>query len=121
MKARHLEQIATGRTIRADALEGRRVHAVAGIGHPERFFALLEQLGLVVERHPLPDHARLAPGDFGFAAAEDLVIMTEKDAIKCRTFGDERLWCLVADLDFMDGADERLMRLVAQGLEREAG
>lgn len=58
------------------------VHAIAGIGHPERFFRLLEGAGLTVIRHPLPDHgevpdALLAPAD-GHA-----VLMTAKDAARC--------------------------------------
>jgi len=64
---------------------GQRVHAVAGIGHPERFFAQLRAAGLEVIEHPLPDHQ--AP------QAEDLlfddglaVVMTEKDAVKCSAF-----------------------------------
>lgn len=58
------------------------VHAIAGIGNPERFFRLLEKQGLEIVRHPLPDHGRipdalLAPAD-GRA-----VLMTSKDAVRC--------------------------------------
>jgi len=61
---------------------GAPVHAVAGIGHPERFFRYLESHGLVVIPHPLDDHAPvpdslLAPPDGG------LVLMTSKDAMRC--------------------------------------
>jgi tetraacyldisaccharide 4'-kinase len=72
-----------GRTRRALAdFRAEPVHAVAGIGHPERFFRLLERHGLTVIRHPLPDHgavpdALLAPAD-GRA-----VLMTAKDAARC--------------------------------------
>ena len=72
---------------------GRRVHAVAGIGHPQRFFAQLRVLGIEALEHPFPDHHRFAPGDLAFG--DDLpVLMTEKDAVKCRAFADERCWYL---------------------------
>lgn len=72
---------------------GERVHAVAGIGHPERFFATLSGLGFEVIPHPLPDHhvLRAAELDFGDGLA---VIMTEKDAVKCAGFARPGLWYL---------------------------
>ena len=63
-----------------DAWRGRRVLAAAGIGHPERFFAMLAQAGLDVERWPLPDHASLTPRPWPVDAP--CVVMTEKDAVK---------------------------------------
>jgi tetraacyldisaccharide 4'-kinase len=74
-------QSATGR-LAPDALRGRRVHAVAGIGHPARFFGHLRRLGMEVVEHPFPDHHAYTAGDFAFAGDEP-VIMTEKDAVKC--------------------------------------
>lgn len=59
------------------------VHGVAGIGNPTRFFSTLRQSGLEVMEHPFPDHHRFTPEDLMFA--DNLpVIITEKDAIKCR-------------------------------------
>lgn len=60
--------------------QGRRVLAVAGIGHPERFFAMLEQAGMEVERCALQDHATLTPRPW--PADAPCVVMTEKDAVK---------------------------------------
>lgn len=60
---------------------GRTVHAVAGIGHPERFFGLLREAGLDVRAHPRADHAALGPDDLRFGD-DHPVIMTEKDAVK---------------------------------------
>ena len=76
-----------------DAWRGRAVHAVAGIGHPERFFSMLEESGLIVIRHPLPDHHPLSAADLDFADAAPIV-MTEKDAVKCRALATERHWSL---------------------------
>lgn len=69
------------------------IHAVAAIGHPQRFFNTLENLGFNVVRHPFPDHYYFKPADFDFGA-DAIIIMTEKDAVKCREFADERFWCL---------------------------
>jgi tetraacyldisaccharide 4'-kinase len=65
------------------AWAGRTVHALAGIGHPERFFATLCAAGLRVIVHPRPDHAAIAPADVTFGDGVP-VLMTEKDAVKCR-------------------------------------
>lgn len=81
---------------------GERVHAVAGIGVPERFFSQLEQAGLVIERHPFPDHHRFTPAELDFG--DDLaVLMTEKDAVKCRSFATDRMWYLPAEVVDHDG------------------
>ena len=70
---------------------GRRVHAVAGIGRPERFFDQLRSLGLEVVPHPFPDHHRFAPEDLVFADAAP-ILMTEKDAVKCAAFAPADTW-----------------------------
>jgi tetraacyldisaccharide 4'-kinase len=75
------------------ASRGRRVVAVAGIGNPGRFFAHLERLGVVAERHPFPDHHHYQAAQLRFPGA-DLVVMTEKDAVKCAAFADARMWFL---------------------------
>ncbi|WP_440995424.1 tetraacyldisaccharide 4'-kinase [Arhodomonas sp. SL1] len=62
---------------------GSSVHAVAGIGHPGGFFAMLEGLGYKVLPHPFPDHHRFRPVDLEFDDDRP-VVMTEKDAVKCR-------------------------------------
>jgi tetraacyldisaccharide 4'-kinase len=67
------------------ALRGKRLHAVAGIGNPARFFATLRSLGLEASEHPFPDHHPYAPQDLDFHGC-DFVLMTEKDAVKCRRF-----------------------------------
>ena len=70
-----------------------RVHAIAGIGRPERFFAQLRALGIDAVCHPFPDHHAFAPGDLQFENAA-AIVMTEKDAVKCAAFADDRCWCL---------------------------
>lgn len=73
------------------AFAGQRVHAVAGIGDPERFFATLRDAGIAVVPHAFPDHHRYGAEDLTFGS--DLpVLMTEKDAVKCAAFADDRAW-----------------------------
>ena len=73
------------RTAEAAGLGSKRVHAVAGIGHPARFFRHLEALGLEVVPHPFPDHHPYAATDLEFGDGLP-VVMTEKDAVKCKQF-----------------------------------
>jgi tetraacyldisaccharide 4'-kinase len=72
---------------------GKKLHAVAGIGNPQRFFAHLRKLGLAFEEHAFPDHWAYRPQDLDYANAAAL-LMTEKDAVKCAGFADERYWAL---------------------------
>ena len=86
-----------GETRSLEAFKGSRVHAVAAIGHPQQFFAALRQLGIEVEPHALPDHARLTAADISFPDALP-VLMTEKDAVKCRAIADQRHWAVRMDV-----------------------
>ncbi|MCM2130976.1 tetraacyldisaccharide 4'-kinase [Larsenimonas rhizosphaerae] len=70
-----------------------KVHATAGIGNPQRFFRTLESLGVEFDRHPLADHHRFTAEDLKFADNRP-VVMTAKDAVKCRRFANERCWSL---------------------------
>lgn len=80
---------------------GQRLHAVAGIGNPERFFTMLEEAGIVVERHPLRDHASLSSELLDFGAGETL-LMTEKDAVKCRGMQLPDAWFVPVDVSGLD-------------------
>jgi tetraacyldisaccharide 4'-kinase len=76
---------------------GRPVHAVAGIGYPQRFFSALADGGLEVIAHPFPDHHPFSPGDLAFSEPSGPggalpVLMTEKDAVKCERFATARHW-----------------------------
>jgi len=83
----------SGKQLSLSALQDVPVHAVAGIGNPSRFFMQLEQAGLKVTRHHFPDHHQYQPGDLDFGD-ERMIVMTEKDAVKCSVFADERFWYL---------------------------
>lgn len=77
-----------GRALSLGAFGGHRVHAVAGIGNPQRFFDTLRGYDIGVVPHAFPDHHRYAPGDFSFGS-ELPILMTEKDAVKCVAFAND--------------------------------
>ncbi|UNK49646.1 tetraacyldisaccharide 4'-kinase [Lysobacter sp. S4-A87] len=79
-----------GRPRRLASFSGQRVHAVAGIGDPERFFSMLRGFGIAVVPHAFADHHRYGAEDFEFGSRELPVLMTEKDAVKCTAFADDR-------------------------------
>ena len=87
-------------TITPETLGQNSVHAVAGIGYPERFFRQLEQLGLGLIRHAYPDHHSFRRDDITFSDGLP-VIMTEKDAVKCRRLiaPGEPYWYLAVDAE----------------------
>lgn len=81
----------TGETRSLESFAGERVHAVAGIGDPERFFDMLRAAGMKVVPHPFPDHHAFREEDLRFE--DDIpVLMTEKDAVKCAGFAREGHW-----------------------------
>ena len=84
----------------AAGLGSKRVHAVAGIGDPPRFFRHLEALGFEVVPHAFPDHHAYTAADLAFGDRLP-VVMTEKDAVKCTGFAEPHCWMLPvrAELD----------------------
>jgi tetraacyldisaccharide 4'-kinase len=80
------------------ALAGKRLHAVAGIGNPQRFFDHLARLGLASVNHAFPDHHAYAPGELAFGDC-DALLMTEKDAVKCEAFAREHWYALQVEAE----------------------
>jgi tetraacyldisaccharide 4'-kinase len=107
--ARRLASAAEVRPLAAFA--GRRVHAVAGIGHPPRFFAALREAGLDVVEHPFPDHHAFDADDL--AALRDApLLMTAKDAVKCRGFDLPDAWEVPVTARIPDDAVDALDHLL---------
>jgi len=93
------------------SFRGSGVHAVAAIGNPQRFFDTLREAGLTVYEHPMPDHHPFKSGDLNFG--DDLpVLMTEKDAVKCAAFADERCWYVPVTAEFVEAESRGLIDLV---------
>lgn len=87
------------------ALAGQRVHAVAGIGNPARFFDGLRAHGIDVVEHPFADHYAYVAADLDFGDTLP-VLMTAKDAVKCAAFAQAHWWSVpvraVLPRDFFD-------------------
>ena len=94
---------------------GQSLHAVAGIGNPQRFFNTLEGLHWRPVTHAFADHAAYSAELLNFSPALPLV-MTEKDAVKCRAFAADDWWYLAVDAEpsaaFVAWFDQQLQRLV---------
>lgn len=92
--------------------KGVEVHAVTGIGNPARFFLTLKSAGLDVIEHSFPDHHPFEAEDIVFA--DDLpVLMTEKDAVKCRQFATDQHWVVPVSAALNDRFDQNLLSKLA--------
>ncbi|AQT08580.1 tetraacyldisaccharide 4'-kinase [Pseudomonas protegens] len=98
---------------------GQALHAVAGIGNPQRFFNTLETLHWRPVPHAFADHAQYSAQALTFTPSLPLV-MTEKDAVKCRAFAADDWWYLAVDAQpspaFVAWFDTQLMRLLPDRL-----
>ncbi len=90
------------RRVSLDDFRGRKVHAVAAIGNPGRFFRLLQNEGIEVIPHAHRDHAKLTESDLRFDDGLD-VLMTEKDAVKVRGTATTNCWYVTVNVEFSDG------------------
>jgi tetraacyldisaccharide 4'-kinase len=106
-----------GRTQPLASFHGRHVHAVAAIGNPKRFFDSLRVAGIEPIEHAFADHHEFVLTDLDFADGLP-VLMTEKDAVKCRRFAQPHWWRVPVQADlpqaFYEALDARL-----EGLRRE--
>jgi len=102
------------------AWQGTLVHAVAGIGNPERFFNMLRARGVEVDGRPLADHARLTPSDIDFGDDRP-VLMTKKDAVKCRAFAGERHWYVPVSAGFDAPDAQALLDVVVGRIDNRGG
>jgi len=98
----------------------KALHAVAGIGHPQRFFNTLTQLGIdnsQSSQHSFDDHHQFTVQDFS-SWTNDTVLMTEKDGVKCQALIGEAAmpddcWALIVDIDLPDTLIEHVGSLVS--------
>jgi tetraacyldisaccharide 4'-kinase len=84
---------------RLEDLGGVRVHAVAGIGNPRRFFELLKSFGLSIVTHTFADHHAFTARDLDLPGNAP-ILMTEKDAVRCAAFASDRLACVPVTAQF---------------------
>jgi len=79
----------------------KSVHAVAGIGNPQRFFQMLRDNGFSVIEHAFPDHYVFNEDDLDFGDSLP-VLMTEKDSVKCKKFSNKKLWFVAIDIQLSE-------------------
>ncbi len=106
--------VKTGRQLQIDEalanFQESRIHALAGTGHPQRFFSHLGALGLpLAAAQVFPDHHNYSARDMPGPGAA-IVLMTEKDAVKCGSFADERMWFMRVDAVLPDEFFEFVMK-----------
>ncbi len=97
----------------SEDFRGKTLHAVAGIGNPQRFFDHLRRLRLQIMEHPFPDHHAFQAADFPFGEGHE-IIMTEKDAVKCERLGISAWYLKVAarpDIRFGEWLLRRLQQV----------
>ena len=94
-----------------ESFRGQQAHAVAGIGNPSRFFRDLRERGIDVIEHRFPDHHPFVERELEFG---DLlpVLMTEKDAVKCREFAAPRFWYVPISAQLGEPQERELLQCV---------
>jgi tetraacyldisaccharide 4'-kinase len=102
---------------RLSQFAGCSVNAVAGIANPGRFFDLLRHARITVRENIFPDHHAFTPGDFSAMDPDLPILMTEKDAVKCRTLGLSNAWYLSVDAVLPHDWEEELVRAASAALQ----
>lgn len=117
ISAHDLINLQTGEKVAATEFGSTRVNAVAGIGNPQRFHTTLTQMGIAAELHAFPDHHAFTASDLQFANNLP-VVMTEKDAVKCREFAQADWFYVPIDASLPDSfwlaLQQKLERVVEQ-------
>jgi tetraacyldisaccharide 4'-kinase len=89
----------------------QQIHAVAGIAHPESFFNMLSNSGLAVIKHPLNDHHQITEQDLSFDN-DNLVLITEKDAVKCADMKLDNVWVVVLKLVVSEDTKNQVLEII---------
>lgn len=97
-KSKFLVNLKTKQKIAINKAHLSNIHAIAGIGNPDRFFNDLTSLGLVFNSSAYQDHYRFTKKDFKNMSGKN-IIMTEKDAVKCEKFAQDNFWYLPVEVN----------------------
>ncbi len=112
VSGKHALRLGTGERRCLASFVGQSVHAVAGIGNPERFFSMLEVQGLTIVRHAFADHHPFSSDDLKFSDRAP-ILMTEKDAVKCESDLQREIWIIPIEVELPDSfANEIHCRLI---------
>jgi len=113
-----LRPLQGGPSWRLSQFAGCQVNAVAGIANPQRFYDLLRHARIKVIEHPFPDHYAYTARDFEGMSGDLPILMTEKDAVKCRGLSLENAWFLTVDAVLPSGWEAELVGQVRTYLAR---
>lgn len=103
----------TNSTMPVSELSGQTVHAIAGIGNPNRYFSYLRNQNITLIMHEFPDHYPFTAIDLQFDDGLP-VVMTEKDAVKCSAYANDKFWCLPIAATLSDSFTFRLDALMKE-------
>ncbi len=91
--------------------QGQQVHAVAGIGFPEIFFASLMQMGVDTLEHEFPDHYEFSPTDLNLRP-ELPILVTHKDAVKLKGLAQDNIWVVPLQIELGEALQTRILQLL---------
>jgi tetraacyldisaccharide 4'-kinase len=94
------------------SFKGQTVHAIAGIGNPQRFFEQLSSQGLSLISHIFDDHHPFIAEDIEFND-QKAILMTEKDAVKCQHFADNNTWYIPIEASISGKLDQHILQKLA--------
>ena len=121
-----LVNINSGKEISFDSIKTKSIIAIAGIGNPQRFFSTLNEIVDVAEKHSFPDHHSFREDDFTHLSRNithmdkgSVIIMTEKDAVKCTEFAEEHWYYLRVEMTFKKELIGDLISKVQQVIKRK--
>lgn len=96
-----------------EEFKSSKCHAVAGIGHPRRFFKQLKSHGLDIVEHAFPDHYSYQSSDLDFGD-DAAIIMTEKDAVKCKYMGLKNTWFIPVTAKLTKPLESRILASIEE-------
>lgn len=96
-----------------DELQGMEINAVAGVGNPDKFFEYLAERGAKVSEYPFSDHHAYQADDLIFEDDKN-VVMTEKDAVKCKRYADKHHWFIPITAELQDKFGKQLLKLLKE-------
>ncbi len=115
-------QLKTGKVLSVKALRDKsvNVNAAAGIGDPQRFFNTLSELGFELDiQQGFVDHHSFCLDDFIHYDDNTPLLMTEKDAVKCRHFAQDNWWYLPVEASYSEEQQAQLLQLLTTKLKRD--
>jgi len=111
LTATHLVNIQTGEKHTTDYLKNKPVNAVAAIGNPQRFYQTLEKYCQIKQKISFPDHHQFQKNNF-ILIKDEIIVMTEKDAVKCHDFSLKHGYYLKVEMHFNNQLKDRLLHSI---------